>query len=100
MMEKTEKRVLTLNRYEHGVVVNALNEMRNDLLEEERSTDIVDEVLLKVIDAPAKKVRIFGAPEKSGDFLGRGGATERASFCPDGAKRAERSLRRRDEARE
>ena len=56
-MGKHEKRVLTLDRYEQGVVVNALNEMRNDLLEEERPTDIVDEVLLKVIDAPAKKVR-------------------------------------------
>ena len=71
-MGKQEKRVLTLDRYEHGVVVNALNEMRNDLLEKERPTDIVDEVLLKVIDAPAKKVRIFGGPEKSEDFLGRG----------------------------
>ena len=56
-MEKEEKRVLTLDRYEHGVVVNALNEMRNDLLEEQRSTDIVDEVLLKAIDAPTKKVK-------------------------------------------
>ena len=54
-MERTEKRVLTLDRYEHGVVINAINEMRNDLLEEERPTDIVDEVLLKVIDAPTKK---------------------------------------------
>lgn len=54
-MERTEKRVLTLDRYEHGVVINALNEMRNDLLEEERPTDIVDEVLLKVINAPTKK---------------------------------------------
>lgn len=54
-MERTEKRVLTLDRYEHGVFINALNEMRNDLLEEERPTDIVDEVLLKVIDAPTKK---------------------------------------------
>ena len=54
-MDRTEKRVLTLDRYEHGVVINALNEMRNDLLEEERPTDIVDEVLLKVIDAPTKK---------------------------------------------
>lgn len=54
-MERTEKRVLTLDRYEHGVVINALNEMRNDLLEEERPTDIVDEVLLKVIDAPTKR---------------------------------------------
>ena len=54
-MERTEKRVLTLDRYEHGVVINALNEMRNDLLDGERPTDILDEVLLKVIDAPTKK---------------------------------------------
>lgn len=56
-MGKEEKRVLTLDKYEHGVVVNALNEMRNDLLEERRSTDIVDEVLLKAIEAPTKKMR-------------------------------------------
>lgn len=56
-MGKEEKRILTLDKYEHGVVVNALNEMRNDLLEEQRSTDIVDEVLLKAIDAPTKKVK-------------------------------------------
>lgn len=57
-MGKQEKRVLTLDRYEHSVVVNALNEMRNDLLEEERPTDIVDEVLLKVIDAPRKEGKV------------------------------------------
>ena len=56
-MPKEEKRVLTLNRYEHGVVINALNEMRNDLIGEDRATDIVDEVLLKTIDAPVKKRR-------------------------------------------
>ena len=56
-MGKEEKLVLTLDKYEHFVVVNALNEMRNDLLEERRSTDIVDEVLLKAIDAPTKKMR-------------------------------------------
>ena len=56
-MGKEEKRVLTLDKYEHGVVVNALNEMRNDLLEEQSSTDIVAEVLLKAIDAPTKKVK-------------------------------------------
>lgn len=57
-MGKEEKHILALDKYEHGVVINALNEMRNDLLEEQRSTDIVDEVLLKTIDAPVKKVRI------------------------------------------
>lgn len=56
-MGKREQRVLTLDRYEHGVVVNALNEMRNDLIEEDKSTDLVDEVLLKAIDAPVKRGR-------------------------------------------
>ncbi len=56
-MPKEEKRVLTLDRFEHGIVINALNEMQNDLIGEDRSTDIVDEVLLKTIDAPVKKVR-------------------------------------------
>ena len=56
-MEKEEKRILALDKYEHGVVINALNEMRNDLIGEERSTDLVDEVLLKAIDAPTRKIR-------------------------------------------
>ena len=62
-MGKEEKRVLTLDKYEHGVVINALNEMRNDLIGEDRPTDIVDEILLKTIDAPVKKVR-FGSLEE------------------------------------
>lgn len=56
-MSKEEKRVIELDKTEHGVVINALNEMRNGLIEEDRPTDIVDEVLLKAIDAPSKKVR-------------------------------------------
>ena len=56
-MAKEEKRVLTLDKYEHRVVINALNEMRNDLIGENRPTDAVDDVLLKAIDAPTKKVR-------------------------------------------
>lgn len=56
-MQKEEKRIVALDRYEHSVLVNALNEQRNDLLAEQRPTDAVDEVLLKVIDAPTKKVR-------------------------------------------
>lgn len=54
-MGKEEKRVLTLDKYEHGVIIHALNEMRNDLIGEERPTDLVDEVLLKAIDAPTRK---------------------------------------------
>lgn len=56
-MEKQEKVVLTLDRYEHGVMIHALNELRNDMLEEERATDAVDDVLMKTIEAPAKKAK-------------------------------------------
>lgn len=56
-MEKVERRVLSLDQYQHGVIVNALNDKRNDLIKEKRPTDIVDEVLLKTLDAPRKKVR-------------------------------------------
>jgi hypothetical protein len=49
------KRVLTLDRYEQGIVINALNDFRNDLIEDKRSTDAVDDILIKAIDAPTKK---------------------------------------------
>lgn len=98
-MGKDEKRVLTLDKYEHGIIIHALNDMRNELLDEEQPTDAVDEVLLKTIDAPARKMRVMGTPEKSPDFLGKGEATERESFYPERVKQSERSLRRRDEAR-
>lgn len=57
MMEREERRVLSLDQYQHGVIVNSLNDKRNDLIKEKRPTDIVDEVLLKALDAPRKKVR-------------------------------------------
>ena len=50
-----EERVLTLDNYEYGVVVNAFNELRNDLIKDDKPTDAVDELLLKTIDAPTRK---------------------------------------------
>ena len=50
-----KERVLTLDHYEYGVVVNALNELRNDLIGEERPTDAVDDLLIKAINAPTKR---------------------------------------------
>ena len=46
---------MILDKYEHGIVINALNEMRNGLITEHRHTDEVDSILLKAIDAPNKK---------------------------------------------
>jgi len=52
-----EKRVLELDKYEYGVVFNSLNDKRQELIKESRPTDAVDDVLLKVIDAPTQKER-------------------------------------------
>ena len=57
---KEEHKILTLDNYDHGMVITALNDKRNLMLKEKKSTDIVDDVLLKVIDAPSKKVRVRG----------------------------------------
>lgn len=56
-MAREEKRVVALDEYEHGIVIHALNDMRSEQLEENRSTDAVDDILLKVIDAPTRRVR-------------------------------------------
>ena len=46
---------LILDKYELGIIINALNELRTKLIQEQRDTDAVDEVLLKALDAPEKK---------------------------------------------
>ena len=56
-MERQDKVVLTLDSYEHGIMIRALNELRNDLLEEQRDPGPVEDVLLKTIDAPSQKDR-------------------------------------------
>lgn len=48
-------KVLELDQYELKTIINALNEMRTQLIKEERPTDVINELLLKVIDAPLKK---------------------------------------------
>ena len=56
-MERQDKVVLTLDSYEHGIMIRALNELRNDLLEEQRDPGPVEDALLKTIDAPSQKDR-------------------------------------------
>ena len=50
-----EKRVIVLDDFEQRLIVNGLTEFRNDLLREEKPTEDVDDLILKVIDAPTKR---------------------------------------------
>lgn len=46
---------LDIDKYERGIIINALNQFRNNLLDDGLSTDDVDELLLKIIESPKKK---------------------------------------------
>ena len=50
-----EKRVVELTNFEYRLMVGGLASFRNDLVREEKPTEDVNELLLKVIDAPKKK---------------------------------------------
>ena len=56
---REKKYYIALDGYERGVIVDTLNEMRNNLLQQGRYTDAVDEVLLKIIDAKTKKFKVI-----------------------------------------
>jgi hypothetical protein len=58
---RDEKVVLELDRYEEGAIIKALNDMRNREIAEQKSTDVADELLLKIIRAPTRKVRLRDA---------------------------------------
>ena len=54
---RDRKYYIALDVFERRVVVNCLNEMRNNLIANGKYTDAVDEVLLKIIDAKQKKFK-------------------------------------------
>lgn len=56
-MAVAERVVVTLDGFEQRLLVNGLNDFRNDLLREEKPTEDVDDLILKVIDAPKEKQR-------------------------------------------
>ena len=54
-MKKTK---IFLSQDEWRVVVNSLNEKRNNLIADGKYTDAVDDLLLKVMSAPTKKIKM------------------------------------------
>lgn len=49
------KRVIEVSDYEHRVMMEALNDRRNDFISENKPTEDVSDLLLKVIDSPTKR---------------------------------------------
>ena len=56
MRVKDVKHKVTLNDFEHRLLVGCVNEARTMYLEQNKPTEDVDDLLVKIIKAPSKKV--------------------------------------------
>ena len=54
-MAPDEKVVVTLDDFEQRLMVSGLADFRNSLIREDKPTEDVDDLILKVIDAPTQK---------------------------------------------
>ena len=55
---KNQKRYLYLDSEECRIVLASLVRLKNKLIQEGRYTDCVDDMILKVISAPTKKMKV------------------------------------------
>lgn len=54
---KEERYLIALDQYDRNIILNALNQLRNQQIAQERPTDPVDDLILKVSRAPTKRIR-------------------------------------------
>ena len=57
-MVKEEKYYVALDEYEHGVVIRSLNDEKTDLKNQGKSTDAVDDLIIKIGHAPRRKFKV------------------------------------------
>lgn len=50
---------IALDDNEHSIIIKSLNDERNTLLEEGRTTDAVDDLIVKVGNAPYRRIRVI-----------------------------------------
>ena len=50
---------IVLDDFERRVIVNCLNETRSNLITNGKSVDDVDEIILKIIEAKQKKIKVI-----------------------------------------
>ena len=55
-----ETRTIVLDIYDYKLIINALNEFRNKKIAENVDTEIIDELIKKLLDAPIDKRKVKG----------------------------------------
>ncbi len=61
---REEKRVITVDSFQHDLMINGINEFRNMLIEQEMPIEDVDELLKKILDAPLLRKRRFDREDR------------------------------------
>lgn len=51
-----KKHYLYLNEVEHSILIKSLVQLKNRLIREGRFTDCVDDIILKVLSAPVRRI--------------------------------------------
>ncbi|MGI6270138.1 MAG: hypothetical protein ACOYKJ_06365 [Candidatus Howiella sp.] len=54
----SKKYYMALDDYEHNLLIHALNDKCNECIQNGKYTDAVDEILVKIIEAPKRKFKI------------------------------------------
>ena len=54
-----ENKAVTLDDFEQRLMVSGLMDFRNDLLRDEKPTEDINDLILKVIDAPTKNCLLY-----------------------------------------
>lgn len=58
-MEREKLSHIALDDYEHGIIIRTLNDKKTDLMNEGKSTDAIDDLIVKVGTAPQKKFKVI-----------------------------------------
>ena len=58
-IHKTTKEALSLRDFEWRALVKGINEYRKQVIDEDGCVEAVNELLIKLIDAPTKKIKVM-----------------------------------------
>jgi len=57
----SEHKLVPLDAYEEGAVIDGLNRMRTERIERGESADFISDVMLKILRSPTRKARVRDA---------------------------------------
>ena len=60
---KEERYHIALDDYEHGIIIRSLDDTKTELIKEGKTTDAVDDLIIKVGYAPKKKFKVIERKE-------------------------------------